>query len=91
MDPDIRQLLEQQQVEIREIRTRVDALIDPILIIQSLLVMHSTDAEELQAFDGKELLELVQSKQKTIREKLELLQAAKRKTQPPRPPPAAQN
>jgi hypothetical protein len=91
MDSDIRQLLEQQQAEIREIRARLDALIDPILIIQFLLVMHSTDGEELEEFEPKELLELVQNKQKTAREKMELLLAARRKTPPSQIPPSAHN
>jgi hypothetical protein len=85
----IQKLLEQQNAVLSGLQTRVDFMADTLMVLESLMIVQATEPDGLQVFEAEELFRLLHDKQKTVRQKLDLIDAAlKRRTHPPFPPPS---
>jgi hypothetical protein len=79
------------QKEFRDLRARVDFLAESFMALQAVLVVHLTNPEAFELFDPKELMKVLEDKQKSAHQKMEILTAMRERKQPPQNPPHLSN
>jgi len=87
---DIQKLLEQQEA-LRQLNIKMDFVNESVLMLQFLVVQSGSEPEDFQELSPEEWMKLISDKRKTLRQKMDLLAAARKRKQPPKIPPGFQN